>query len=106
LTTDDATERWTRFQLPLLPGHARTGHSSQGLTGFNGVVVSDLDCRMFAYVYVAISRSISGLMTRLIAPNGGMHDFDAKYAQPTAVIRADIDAFYAYLRQKFPEPLH
>jgi hypothetical protein len=24
-------ERWTRFQLPLLPGFARTGHSSQGM---------------------------------------------------------------------------
>jgi hypothetical protein len=106
LTTEDATERWTRFQLPLLPGHARTGHSSQGLTGFNGVIVSDLDCRMFAYVYVAISRSISGLLTRLVAPNGGIHVFDAKYAQPNAAIRADIDAFYAYMRHKFPEPLH
>jgi hypothetical protein len=68
--------------------------------------VSDLDCRMFAYVYVAISRSISGLMTRLVAPTGGIHVFDAKYAQPNASIRADIDAFYAYMRHKFPEPLH
>ena len=29
--------------------------------------------------------------------------FDANYAQPNAAIRADIDAFYEYLRQKFPE---
>jgi hypothetical protein len=102
LSTEDGVKRWTRFQLPLLPGHARTGHSSQGLTGFNGVVVSDLDCKMFAFVYVAISRSTCGNLTRLISANGGIHVFDREYTQPTAKIRMDIDAFYAYLRQKFP----
>ena len=106
LVTDEVTERWTRFQLPLLPGHARTGHSSQGLTGYNGVVVNDLNCRMFAFVYVAISRSTRGVRTRLIAPNGGVNVFDCNYAQPNATIRSDIDALYAYLRQKFPEPLY
>ena len=93
-------ERWTRFQLPLLPGHARTGHSAQGLTGYNGVIVSDLDCRFFAYVYVAISRSTSGELTRLIAPNG-INLFDHSYSQPTAQIRHDIDSFYEFLRGNF-----
>lgn len=101
LNMEGRIQRWTRFQLPLLPGHARTGHSSQGLTGYNGVIVSDLDCKMFAYVYVAISRSTCGILTRLIGPNG-IHAFDHDYTQPTAKIRQDIDAFYAYLRQKFP----
>ena len=101
LNMDGVNRRWTRFQLPLLPGHARTGHSSQGLTGYNGVIVSDLDCKMFAYVYVAISRSTCGNLTRLIGPDG-IHAFNIDYTQPTAKIRQDIDAFYAYLRQKFP----
>ena len=100
LNMDGSNKRWTRFQLPLLPGHARTGHSSQGLTGYNGVIVSDLDCKMFAYVYVAISRSTCGSLTRLIGPDG-IHAFNIDYTQPTAKIRQDIDAFYAYLRQKF-----
>jgi len=76
------------------------------LTSWNGVIVSDLDCRMFAYVYVAISRSTSGLLTRLIAPNGGFNCFDRNYAHPDATIRTDIDALYAHLRQKFPEAFH
>ena len=101
LNMDGVNRRWTRFQLPLLPGHARTGHSSQGLTGYNGVIVSDLDCKVFAYVYVAISRSTCGMLTRLIGPDG-IHAFIRDYTQPTAKIRQDIDAFYAYLRQKFP----
>ncbi len=100
-TNEGGGTRWTRYQLPLLPGHARTGHSSQGLTGYNGVIVSDLDCKMFAYVYVAISRSTCGILTRLISPKGGVHLFDRNYTQPTAKIRLDIDAFYAYMRHKF-----
>ena len=103
LEMDDGIERWTRFQLPLLPGHARTGHSSQGLTAHNGVIVNDLDCKMFAYVYVAISRSTSGALTRLLAPFGGINIFDRNYAQPNAKIRSDIDALYHFLRESFPQ---
>jgi hypothetical protein len=103
LEMDDGIERWTRFQLPLLPGHARTGHSSQGLTAHNGVIVNDLDCKMFAYVYVAISRSTSGALTRLLAPFGGINMFDRNYAQPNAKVRSDIDALYHFLRESFPQ---
>lgn len=53
-TEDGKTEKWTRTQLPLLPGHARTGHSSQGLTGRHGVIVNDLDSTFFAFAYVGI----------------------------------------------------
>lgn len=45
-----------RFMLPLLPAHARTYHSAQGLTAFCGVVLYKPMRKAFALMYVGISR--------------------------------------------------
>lgn len=45
-----------RFMIPLLPAHARTYHSAQGLTAFCGVVLYKPLRRAFALMYVGISR--------------------------------------------------
>jgi hypothetical protein len=45
-----------RFMLPILPAHARTYHSAQGLTAFFGVVLYRPIARTFALMYVGISR--------------------------------------------------
>jgi hypothetical protein len=45
-----------RFMLPLLPAHARTYHAAQGLTAAFGVVLYRPVKRMFALMYVGISR--------------------------------------------------
>ena len=42
--------------LPILPAHARTGHSIQGYTASNGIV-DDVGSNFFAGEYVAISRA-------------------------------------------------
>lgn len=47
---------YRRWQLPILPAHARTGHSVQGYTA-NDVVVVDTGSGFFAGDYVAISRA-------------------------------------------------
>ena len=45
-----------RFILPLLPAHARTYHSAQGITAYHGVVLYKPLKRTFALMYVGISR--------------------------------------------------
>ena len=45
-----------RFMLPLLPAHARTFHAAQGITAFNGVVLFKPARKVFALMYVGISR--------------------------------------------------
>ena len=45
-----------RFMLPLLPAHARTFHSAQGITAIHGVVLFPPVRRVFALMYVGISR--------------------------------------------------
>ena len=46
----------TRFMLPLLPAHARTYHSAQGITALCGVVLFKPARRTFALMYVGLSR--------------------------------------------------
>jgi hypothetical protein len=47
---------YRRMMVPILPAHARTGHSVQGYTGYYGVVVYP-GSKFFAGDYVAISRA-------------------------------------------------
>eukprot|EP01034_Spumella_vulgaris_P001514 gene1514-2008_t len=47
--------KYTRYMLPIRPAHARTGHSIQGYTAYNGVVV-DNGSMFYAGDYVAMSR--------------------------------------------------
>ena len=92
---------FSRLQLPLAPGHARTGHSTQGITAYYGVVLNDLNSSFFAFPYVGLSRAQSRSMTRLINP---LHIFKKEYAHPMHSMRDDIDALYSFLRNKFPRP--
>jgi hypothetical protein len=94
---------WSRFQLPLVAGHGRTGHSCQGLTSHFGITVSDLNAAFFNFVYVAMSRAKQGEHTRLVAPYGQFNVFKREYCQPNAKKRETIDAFYEYLRAHFPQ---
>lgn len=94
---------WSRFQLPLVAGHGRTGHSCQGLTSHFGITVADLNSQFFNYVYVAMSRAKLGEHTRLVAPYGQCNVFKREYCQPHAKKRDAIDAFYEYLRARFPQ---
>jgi len=52
---------YTRIQLPLLPAHASTIHSAQGLTAEFGVVLQPSKAKPFAYglEYVGCSRAKS-----------------------------------------------
>ena len=45
-----------RVQLPLYVAHARTGHTAQGITAHNGVVVFP-GSKFFGGDYVAVSRA-------------------------------------------------
>ena len=45
-----------RLQYPIMPAHARTGHSVQGMTAYSGATV-DPGSQFFAGDYVAISRA-------------------------------------------------
>jgi hypothetical protein len=47
---------YARWQLPIKPAHARTGHSIQGYTSYDGVV-NDVGSSFFAGEYVALSRA-------------------------------------------------
>eukprot|EP01034_Spumella_vulgaris_P031180 gene31180-38527_t len=48
--------KYTRYMLPIVPAHARTGHSVQGYTAFHGLV-ADVGSMFFAGDYVALSRA-------------------------------------------------
>lgn len=47
---------YTRWQIPILPAHARTGHSVQGFTSYDGIV-GDVGSTFFAGEYVSLSRA-------------------------------------------------
>ena len=102
ITYNLSGKSWTRLQLPLVAGHGRTGHSCQGLTSFFGITVSDLNAKFFNFVYVAISRGKCGEHTRLVAPYGQCNVFKEDYCSPNSKKRDVIDAFYVYLRARFP----
>lgn len=51
-----AHNRYTRRQLPLLPAHARTTHSTQGITALYDAIV-DVENMFYGGLYVAISRA-------------------------------------------------
>lgn len=60
--------KFTRIQLPLLPAHASTIHSAQGLTAEFGVVLQPSQGRPFAYglEYVGCSRAKSMDQLRIL----------------------------------------
>jgi hypothetical protein len=60
-------DKYTRFMLPIVPAHARTGHSVQGYTAINGLV-ADIGSMFFAGDYVALSRAKDINDIRLLAP--------------------------------------
>ena len=56
LSTCKVLQDYYRLQYPILVAHARTGHSVQGMTAYNGATV-DPGSKFFAGDYVAISRA-------------------------------------------------
>lgn len=59
--------KYKRYQLPILPAHARTSHSVQGYTARDGVVVAP-GSRFFAGDYTAISRATDKEKVLLLSP--------------------------------------
>ena len=72
-----------RFMLPLLPAHARTYHSAQGLTAKEGAVIFPPKSKRFGLLYVGISRvkTLDGLhlMHRLTEHDFGDRDNDVNF---------------------------
>jgi hypothetical protein len=86
--------QYVRWQIPLAPAHARTIHSSQGLTAFHGAVVEP-GGPFFAGDYVAMSRIKKLIDLFLLAP------IQARYFQRAPESRALIDQEYERLRALF-----
>lgn len=59
--------KYTRFMVPFVPAHGRTGHSIQGYTAINGIV-DDVGSPFFAGEYVALSRATSIESIHLLSP--------------------------------------
>jgi hypothetical protein len=59
--------KYTRFMLPFVPAHGRTGHSIQGYTSIWGIV-DDVGSPFFAGEYVALSRAQRIEQIHLLAP--------------------------------------
>jgi hypothetical protein len=89
-------DKYTRYMLPILPAHARTGHSVQGYTAQNGVVV-DPGSTFFAGDYVALSRAKDIDDVRLLAPVGE-HNFTNHHDY-----RLLVHGEYLRLLKKFPQ---
>jgi hypothetical protein len=87
-----------RWQIPLAPAHARTIHSSQGITALHGAVV-DPGGDFFAGDYVAMSRVKLLSQLHLLAP------VTKRYFQRKPAYRSQIDAEYARMEHAFPNPL-
>ena len=51
-----SSPKYARYQIPMLVAHARTGHSIQGYTALDGVVI-DVGSKFYAGEYVALSRA-------------------------------------------------
>jgi hypothetical protein len=76
-----------RVMLPLRVAHARTGHTSQGITAHNGVVVLP-GSKFFGGDYVAISRAKELVALMLLKPIQAANFT----AQPE--FRRKVEAFY------------
>jgi hypothetical protein len=59
--------KYTRFMVPFVPAHGRTGHSIQGYTAIHGVV-DDVGSPFFAGEYVALSRATNMESIFLLSP--------------------------------------
>jgi hypothetical protein len=87
--------KYTRFMLPILPAHARTGHSVQGYMAINGVVV-DPGSMFYAGDYVALSRAKDIKDVRLLAAA------QEKYFTSHPEYRMFVHAEYLRLLNAFP----
>ena len=85
-----------RWQVPLAPAHARTIHSSQGITALHGAVVEP-GGPFFAGDYVALSRIKMLMDLFLLAP------IQEHYFQRCPESRRQIDEEYARLRALFEQ---
>jgi hypothetical protein len=84
---------YKRVMLPLRVAHARTGHSSQGITAHNGVVVLP-GSKFFGGDYVAISRGKRIEDIWLLKPIRAVNfTVENKF-------RRKVDAFYKSLAHK------
>jgi hypothetical protein len=91
-------DKYTRYMLPILPAHARTGHSVQGFTAINGVVV-DPGSMFFAGDYVALSRAKDIEDIRLLEP------VSEKNFTSHCDYRLLVHGEYLRLLNKFPQQL-
>jgi len=87
---------YKRKQYPFLVAHARTGHSIQGFTAHNGVVV-DLGSQFFGGDYVAIGRATS--LTNIIL----LHPAKLSHFTSHAAFRVVVEDFYKLLKKVFPQ---
>jgi hypothetical protein len=97
-------ELYHRFQLPILPAEARTGHSVQGYTAHDGVVVEP-GSQFFAGDYTAISRAQSKDAVLLLAPLRPESFTDPppkRSEREKRSYRDDIQEEYARLHARYP----
>ena len=87
---------YKRWQYPILLAHARTGHSIQGFTSLNGIVV-DLGSPFFGGDYVALGRATS-LLKILLTTIAQTSHFTSH-----AAYRLQVEQFYAHLEEIFPQ---
>jgi len=92
LQTPSSANGHPRFMIPLLPAHARTYHSAQGLTAIFGVVLYRPVIRSFALMYVGISR-IKALATLFLMKRVVAEDF-----QTAPLTYANVEREHARLR--------
>jgi len=89
-------QNYTRWQVPILPAHARTAQSVQGLTAHDGVVI-DTGSQFFAGDYVAFSRAKDLEQVWLLQPANPLH------FKTHATYRTGINKEYDRLIKKFPQ---
>ena len=89
-------DKYTRWQLPLLPAHARTTHSCQGITAWTDIIV-DVRNQFYGGLYVAISRAKE--LSRIFLTEA----MKPKHFQIDEKFRQIVHTFYELLRTKFPQ---
>ena len=92
--------KYTRWQLPLLPAHARTVHSAQGITATEGAIIYPISMGLKHFAraleYVMTSRPTSADDIYLMEPLTLQHFNDFNHS------RACIREEYSRLRTLFP----
>jgi hypothetical protein len=88
--------KYTRFMLPFVVAHGRTGHSIQGYTSMYGIV-DDVGSPFFAGEYVALSRARAMEQIHLLAP------LQEKYFTSQPEYRLAIHLEYQRLLNKYDQ---